>query len=1547
MNAKELILKKINADANWVDIYCSGLILGESLKSISDLMMDPDIVAVCNRYVSSVFDDKQNYDKKLFLLEEIEKAKDEEVIKKYQELLRRVKISEELQFLGKMLKINQGIPTKTTDLYSYIKSIEKYVESVINSSLYDQYLEMTAALEAEKLNWWTPELQELLDSKKVSIFDVASSEYKEILNSRKEFVTNILKPNWNKFNLIEFIKNPNYRSSLTYDYEENKRVFNILDIINSVPHFSKMFSTIALNKDILNILSVRNAIENTILDQLDKNYDTSSSNPTKKLSNKEVDNIKRKINKMLIRKWINSKNLRYGTVIQPSTNENYYIDSLRSHIENIAIPMLKDALPNNIFIQSLTLGVKYEEDDNGKSSKKVFWKLPFNMTQIDNNPKTLRAYEDCLRSFNDLRYVKINGLSINPVDLFYIYNLIVNDDKFGVNSLTRIFEDIIASPDSANLLLYEYNTWIDQQNVNALSNEFLSKLLKSNKKGKVQLWQETTDKRNQAYEAAVKNGMHVVSSVKEIEIENEPVMQQSNKSNQQSLAEIWSKKEGWSVEYFNTRVKPRLNEAWQFEYKLSDDQESPVQFEGEMKFSYNGKQRGDIHAKTTLEAIKLGERTATTRYESDKHIDYWKNAKVGDRIKFKLRNIKTIDITDKNEYSFLNNSAERPFVFGQKSFKNVKDAVQEWKTTVDNELGNIPNRIAIDNIMIQMFIEKSFEQNPEYLKKLLATGNAILTYNQAKNQLDAMLPEFLMEIRERLGGLKPQKQEYIIVEVTKPLTKLVPTKEEIIAKNKAEKTRTETLEVLGGVDDPIANSEFSDAIKVAKKGISFDEAIKGVNPIFTDIEITQIKQALNGKNLKVMSVSRQTDPIFFANDIVKFLEENSKKPFTDPTRVNAIEIWTKHDGLPLKQVLEACKKYKVAPMVSFSITGLGGTALEQGVLKYNDLINLIEKLVQDKILNPITTTIRIDPILVGETNFDDIRTIVERCKKIGMKKFVTSLVQSYGYLDGVKNRDRHVISGINKFLAEEDRTYDWDKYYGRITQEDLNVSGKFVKEYLKEHPKALWGEITSAAAKNRIRTVTKSSIGKIHFIPKFEYIDQIGSLLIELNRDPNIEIETCSFYIKGLKQSACLDPLIIERVTGVDVTRADGTYDRDTSRPDCMCYAAHGGSFDWGFNWDGRSCNSSCAYCYAGHSSDNNVKYYDENGNLLHNAFTDPYYKLKYTITYTPKNKKTQTYTIIGDHIYNQKGDEIFKTNSVDRIKILTNLAVKLGHAKVIEHKGNKYVVYDDGKIVSVKTGKIMQWTSENGNRKAILELAKNTNISSNNEEELKFDELESTPEQLELFTDYYDTKPSKESELISKIKIANIKGLYTVYNSDFELDPKYIELAEKNPYIKSAKGFVLNGEIYINVNKATDDTIIHEFSHLYLADAKLKHSDEYYQLLSQVRKTSTWKSLRDRPEYKNKQGSDFDEEVLATIIDKYYKNYNENSGDSFIEDIEDEIAIQILDLVSPEFKDLLLKNTLPVLGDAFITNYALNQRSATIKRKLFDRKDIEWKCYD
>lgn len=55
---------------------------------------------------------------------------------------------------------------------------------------------------------------------------------------------------------------------------------------------------------------------------------------------------------------------------------------------------------------------------------------------------------------------------------------------------------------------------------------------------------------------------------------------------------------------------------------------------GKMTFSYGDQKRKEVTSENTFDAIKKGERTATTRYESDGHTEYWKKLKVGDVIEW-------------------------------------------------------------------------------------------------------------------------------------------------------------------------------------------------------------------------------------------------------------------------------------------------------------------------------------------------------------------------------------------------------------------------------------------------------------------------------------------------------------------------------------------------------------------------------------------------------------------------------------------------------------------------------------------------------------------------------------------------------------------------------------------------------------------------------------------------------------------------------------------------------------------------------------------------
>lgn len=63
---------------------------------------------------------------------------------------------------------------------------------------------------------------------------------------------------------------------------------------------------------------------------------------------------------------------------------------------------------------------------------------------------------------------------------------------------------------------------------------------------------------------------------------------------------------------------------------------------GDMTYSYGNQKRTEVSSSTTIDAIKNGERTATTRFAKHGHLDYWKAAKVGDIIEFKGKDGSTV-----------------------------------------------------------------------------------------------------------------------------------------------------------------------------------------------------------------------------------------------------------------------------------------------------------------------------------------------------------------------------------------------------------------------------------------------------------------------------------------------------------------------------------------------------------------------------------------------------------------------------------------------------------------------------------------------------------------------------------------------------------------------------------------------------------------------------------------------------------------------------------------------------------------------------------------
>ena len=287
------------------------------------------------------------------------------------------------------------------------------------------------------------------------------------------------------------------------------------------------------------------------------------------------------------------------------------------------------------------------------------------------------------------------------------------------------------------------------------------------------------------------------------------------------------------------------------------------------------------------------------------------------------------------------------------------------------------------------------------------------------------------------------------------------------------------------------------------------------------------------------------------------------------------------------------------------------------------------------------------------------------------------------------------------------------------------------------------------------------------------------------------------------------------------------------------------------------------------------------------------------TVEYTPIGKSRQTYTIRGNKIFNKEGKEVFKTDSVDRNRIFANLAVQQGRAVVVSYKNKKYVVNNRNQIISVTTGKMMQWDEKNGDRNAIIKAAQekfNSNKSKSQKQQLKF---ETTAEVQAYLKQKYAPNSSN----------AKLTDLVFAALNKFNIKFKSVDIESEDGHsVISGKFVASKNTIEINSNPEfiRENTILHEAIHAvtsyYLKAAStngfsqevqiaIKEINECYNLLKQdFIETHFYKNGKLNPEVNVEAAFDF---WISGSNDLYgYTSPNEMvaelSNPNFVQHIKD-----------------------------------------------------------
>lgn len=328
--------------------------------------------------------------------------------------------------------------------------------------------------------------------------------------------------------------------------------------------------------------------------------------------------------------------------------------------------------------------------------------------------------------------------------------------------------------------------------------------------------------------------------------------------------------------------------------------------------------------------------------------------------------------------------------------------------------------------------------------------------------------------------------------------------------------------------------------------VSYEQAQKTIsspNTILTNEEILAL-HPFTGSDThpRIAVASEKTDPAFFAKQLEDFF--NGKTTVQDyrgntltANDMDALYIITKHDGLPMRRIL-SIQKPKI---IHFSITTLGGTKWEPGVMKWQDMIERVGKFIKQG-LDPKMVTLRIDPIVPGVTQIKDVEQLIKRSSELGIKNVKFSVMDYY-----------RTTSIFMKNLG-----YDYEK---------------------NGYEKLANGEFKPNASPEKVKRISEE--------------------MLKIANKYGVKLSTCAEpgVIPGISKQGCLSVQQINNILGTHIE--DKAEANNKQRQLCTCY---GGKVDvLRYN---SNCASSCMYCYAHHNSDKMLNYYNEDGTLKDNAFT-------------------------------------------------------------------------------------------------------------------------------------------------------------------------------------------------------------------------------------------------------------------------------------------------------------------------------------------------------
>lgn len=160
-------------------------------------------------------------------------------------------------------------------------------------------------------------------------------------------------------------------------------------------------------------------------------------------------------------------------------------------------------------------------------------------------------------------------------------------------------------------------------------------------------------------------------------------------------------------------------------------------------------------------------------------------------------------------------------------------------------------------------------------------------------------------------------------------------------------------------------------------------------------------------------------------------------------------------------------------------------------------------------------------------------------------------------------------------------------------------------------------------------------------------------------------------------------------------------------------------------------------------------------------------------------------------------------------------------------------------------------------------------------------------------YNNNFEIRYKPDEEVNSKIvldtafgKLATLYGIHfkQVYLHDLHNDPMFKDVIAVDP---NPKAFILNGQIYINMNNYSVDSPIHELSHMLIGQLRFEKPDLYMQLISLSEQLPNYEKMART--YPNRSRNDINEEIFVTEYSKFITGQK-----SVFDSIDSDIAYQV-----------------------------------------------------